>query len=913
MVVASLVTGEAVEYQDAHAVWRAARFVYVDGDSSDDERAQVGDVGPVRAACDVIAAAPPVYFLPGGVADAARDAAPDDRPFMPPPARTLLLLRRVMDALVFLNIPSELDASSDASLQGLCKCLVRLGFIQAADGKLSHAPPPFAGGAISGDDDGGADAAAADAAEARALARRPQKRPPKRKMVVQLFVRLETAMASLGRPCTLDSTRGVSNKRMSEFMVEAGLFRDETLFDWKLCSQAPNTYNAKMCTNGSAEKRKNHYHNLRVMELSVRRLEAEVVAEDAISIGNQEWALREAVLAGVPVDAFRVRDADGADTGRFNLAGLTAAIHASANWRPRAALPADILRLIHKPPGAATVGVDGKPVTLTDAQREELVAGHDKRQREVSVGFNSSEMSATSVSCGCCGLLGINYKGVTRNRFVAPSSSGDLENDDRVRRAAGGLLCPQCNVDITYTNENKAGFGLLGVPQCLKDLNAIEGAFVAKYATVFNVVRLTKSNTYKRKGNVICFQQTPAVDLRKAVELPRLASETQFVFVTHNEDVIRDFAGVHELRRDQIRNALNWLIQHHPGYNDGSVVLSEARFNLIPPNADSNVEGSRNGTFADASRNEVAFRLANGMEAVDPCVLLVSDKEPLPSGNEKRMQEDEVQRNLDELGDLGPQPAALGEQHGVDSGEAGGGGVGDRADRRTLGLLEFHDVHEGDQELCGSAFEQAVTSLKGMVEDASNNGANALEPVEAARKKAAADHLVQALTGATHDQRRPGSRPEGPVHMPLLQENRVSEYTPGLLSGAFPTLFPYGADSGDITCDVQRLKSIDIGGNRTGALLTWAHRLMWAPDGRFAKHPFFALYLSNVIHRRQAMGAVSVYSKKRLKDSDLTATDLHANKDVKGSDSYFSQVRKTAESIVSFEAWKNDSWPAIFI
>ena len=94
--------------------------------------------------------------------------------------------------------------------------------------------------------------------------------------------------------------------------------------------------------------------------------------------------------------------------------------------------------------------------------------------------------------------------------------------------------------------------------------------------------------------------------------LPRLASETSTVWVTHSESMAQG-ARVHGLRRDAVHAGLLCLIQHHPGYKD--FVISQERLALIP----------ENGNFADAARNEEAYRARKGLPSC-PSVLVREEK-----------------------------------------------------------------------------------------------------------------------------------------------------------------------------------------------------------------------------------------------------------------------------------------------
>ena len=218
---------------------------------------------------------------------------------------------------------------------------------------------------------------------------------------------------------------------------------------------------------------------------------------------------------------------------------------------------------------------------------------------------------------------------------------------------------------------------------------------------------------------------------------------------------MRHFAGVHHLWRDHIRVALEWLVQHHPAYQNGAVVLSEERLNLIPAIA---AEGARNGTFADASRNEITRRKIRQMEAANQCVLIISDQ-PLPtSANEERRQEGLVQDNLDALVDLGPQPAALYIPH-EGSGDHDEDASGEPSPH-PLGELEYQK--EGGHGQNENEFQQAVHALQHLVEGTSANGANALEPAEAKRKRDAAEQLIASLMAASTTEQRPGSTIDGP-------------------------------------------------------------------------------------------------------------------------------------------------------
>ena len=237
----------------------------------------------------------------------------------------------------------------------------------------------------------------------------------------------------------------------------------------------------------------------------------------------------------------------------------------------------------------------------------------------------------------------------------------------------------------------------------------------------------------------------------------------------------------------------------------------------------------------------------------------------------------------------------------------------------------------GDDARDGADLETLV-ALQSVAGDVVDEPA-ALARAQAIIGRVAVAAAASAAAAAEGDQSRSstplGNSREKPVRLPAGRA--VSEFTPGLFSGAHPELFPFGI--GDITLEWAeeefRTCAFDLKGTETADLKHWMQRLFCAPNGRYAKHPRFLLHLSNIIQRRTAAGAFAMYQQENLDDPDQSAEEVLKELELKsiegtlwsahaktgavaGTDAYFGTVRRELDSCVRALALRESRWPSYF-
>ena len=254
---------------------------------------------------------------------------------------------------------------------------------------------------------------------------------------------------------------------------------------------------------------------------------------------------------------------------------------------------------------------------------------------------------------------------------------------------------------------------------------------------------------------------------------------------------------------------------NHPAYTD--IDIDEQRLSLLPDHG-LILEASHSG---DLSEDEEQVR-EDVDQACRDTLQLAGDQGPAPAqGADQELEEDVVTYHGEVLGP--------------------GDDARDGADLETLVAL---------QSVAGDVVDEPA----------------ALARAQAIIGRVAVAAAACAAAAAEGDQSRSstplGNSREKPVRLPAGRA--VSEFTPGLFSGAHPELFPFGI--GDITLEWAeeefRTCAFDLKGTETADLKHWMQRLFCAPDGRYAKHPRFLLHLSNIIQRRTAAGEFAMYQRR---------------------------------------------------
>lgn len=151
------------------------------------------------------------------------------------------------------------------------------------------------------------------------------------------------------------------------------------------------------------------------------------------------------------------------------------------------------------------------------------------------------------------------------------------------------------------------------------------------------------------------------------------------------------------------------------------------------------------------------------------------------------------------------------------------------------------------------------------------------------------------------------------IDYPENSEDPLSEYnTPFLASMAFPTLFPTGrGDPFAIQTDGKK----DTLLNQVKNLLYYAELVENDIECRFAQHPRFVLWISNILQRRRTQAQGDVYVRQNLEDSTLTIDEIRSMIDngeidkllknlsrymanIPGSSSYWNSVKNDLTSII---------------
>ncbi|KAF5331234.1 hypothetical protein D9611_013064 [Ephemerocybe angulata] len=100
------------------------------------------------------------------------------------------------------------------------------------------------------------------------------------------------------------------------------------------------------------------------------------------------------------------------------------------------------------------------------------------------------------------------------------------------------------------------------------------------------------------------------------------------------------------------------------------------------------------------------------------------------------------------------------------------------------------------------------------------------------------------------------------INAPTVEPAPISEFTPGYITGAFPTLFPDG--KGDF--HQPRLRKFDLG-DYFGHLLQFR-------GGRFASHRCFPWFAFNTLQRARTLSKSRIFVRQNHDEAGLTAADI---------------------------------------
>ena len=145
----------------------------------------------------------------------------------------------------------------------------------------------------------------------------------------------------------------------------------------------------------------------------------------------------------------------------------------------------------------------------------------------------------------------------------------------RLRKDSDTPICQRCFKDRSshplgpdlYSADNNMDPG--PIPEGLPELSIAGQALIARVHAVVNCSRV-KGIQYKYSGNVINFpQNTPKL----VSKLPSLPCELQSLVLKpsstgQGNSVIRQFKSQHRVKRREIQTWLEYLIGHHPDYQD---------------------------------------------------------------------------------------------------------------------------------------------------------------------------------------------------------------------------------------------------------------------------------------------------------------------------------------------------------
>ncbi|CAK5270706.1 unnamed protein product [Mycena citricolor] len=325
-------------------------------------------------------------------------------------------------------------------------------------------------------------------------------------------------------------------------------------------------------------------------------------------------------------------------------------------------------------------------------------------------------------------------------------------------------ICARCTAD---TNEVKRWSDANNcnpmpssrVPPCLQNLTDMEEMLIARTKTIMQV-RWTKGRQLSYKDHIINFPQNIE---NVAAKLPRLPEDIDIVII-RREGVDLSQHVDYVVRRDKVRDALEYKIAHDPDYaNLGAP--DEATLSQLPLNG------------------SVVNRLSVCREGRQ------DGQAAMPAGP---VQAAAVSGDNDEEGESATT-------------------VG--------GVLNL-----------GNPVREEVTEIR--------DGAN------------------RAISGLRYEQTV--------ITAPTVDANPISEYTPGYMTRAFPTLFPNG--TGDFFAPRQR--KIELG--------EYFKHLLRFEGGRFARHQRFPWFAFNTLQRHRVKSQAKIFVKQNHDAGRMTSEELKA-------------------------------------
>mmetsp|Transcript_58446 Transcript_58446/g.139024 ORF Transcript_58446/g.139024 Transcript_58446/m.139024 type:complete len:2621 (+) Transcript_58446:41-7903(+) len=545
---------------------------------------------------------------------------------------------------------------------------------------------------------------------------------------------------------------------------------------------------------------------------------------------------------------------------------------------------------------------------LTDSQRVEVQRARQIRQQTVCEKWDGYEQRSSMVRCAVCAMDTFHPGFPLEMRKVHHAYHFAVKREEGPRwsaaesptYAAGDLVCPLCSKD-EEPEEGKRAKGLwkkwsarngvpLGreedFPEVFRGATDFEAALVGLCSPCMRVVRIGGGNLKVVGNSIVMEQDFDSFDR----SLPKFPSKCAIMLVSKGIEDEKKHPTIFGVDQQKVRDLIDYLRRENVKY-DGISVNEEALSCLQDCNY-----------FSEALRKEEDTM---GGGVVKMCVQTGASEQVASlrenvgleeEGSDLRFLVEEMEEDLERMGDLGP-----GDNVGLEA---------ERGDFRLLveGMEEqldrMGDLGPGGCSGTDEAFLHCVGEVSSGELDVSEEQATA--------------QVFEDLVGR-----------EAAGIFKVLLSRSVPENEPGLFAKTYPNIFLKGkGDFTDTTVDeVGRVAAFEF----VKDFGTWSRRLTWASDRTFVQHPVAKFHLMNVYDRQCLRQCAAYYSRTKLSDSFRTAEQLfevakeghmdgffhqvHAlTGKVKGTDAYFAERRRDLDAMVLHFGMKSKPiWPMAFV